>query len=47
VPEVVTVSGELEESTNGLDLVVFSSTRVPAIAVKGDVGTAIVEAVGL
>jgi len=46
VPEVVTVRGEAEESKNALDLVVFSSTRVPATAVKGDVGTVIVEAVG-
>ena len=47
LPEVVTVSGELEESRNGLDLVVFNSNSVPEIAVKGAVGTVLVEAVEL
>jgi hypothetical protein len=42
----VTVSGELEESRNGLEIIVLSSTSVPETAVRGALGTVMVEAVG-
>jgi hypothetical protein len=45
-PDAVTVRADADESRYGLDVLVFNRNKVPEIAVNGDVGCVMVEAVG-